>query len=530
MVGREQSLLPSTRITEAIGDHRSPRIIPTTTHEQLMRDFSTPLSLVGTALNGRLIPILTGLILPLMTGLPSVSSQEISLEEFRRLHNELRQRMEADLDEASAYLESEISKQPKSEDLQVLRHSLASKLASERSYKEANEQYQKLLEFQIAHLDNPKNQFGIAMTVESIREVAEMSGRDESFHAAVDQSLAALGQIEDATQAQGPLAQLIVWKSHALAADDQTEEAKTLTEKQYERLKSATETESTEENMLALIRYLKAMTGPEPGNDEWREEYIPRLVEACSVALESFPDSPAFQNAYAETQYRMITQWAQADPEEVEERIDSVFKALSAAAVKNRTVDAMLRRIEIHRERMSAAKPVDSLVGKPAPDWDIDAWANTVGVTRESFKGQVVLLDFWAMWCGPCIATFPHLREWREEFGDDGFEIVGVTQYYNFLWDEELNRASRAEDEISPADERETLAKFLEHHQLEHPVLVTPKGSEMSAQYGVRGIPHVVLIDRDGVVQLVKTGAGEATAKEIHAKIKELVEAPSEDS
>jgi peroxiredoxin len=74
------------------------------------------------------------------------------------------------------------------------------------------------------------------------------------------------------------------------------------------------------------------------------------------------------------------------------------------------------------------------------------------------------------------------------------------------------------------------LAKFLEHHQLEHPVLVTPKGSEMAGQYGVRGIPHVVLIDREGVVQLVKTGAGEATAKEIHAKIKELVETPSEDS
>lgn len=523
-------MLSMTRIEEAIRVPRTQRKSPTTIHEHHMHDSSSILlSFVRTASSSRRIPILASVILLLMTNLAGVSSQEISLEEFRTLHNELRQRMDEDPDEARVYLESEIAKQPESEDLQVLRHSLASKLASEASYEEANQQYRKLLDFQISHLDNPKSQFGIVMTVQSIREVAEMSGRDDAFHEAVDQSLTALGQVEN-TQSQGPLAQLIVWKSHALAADDQVEEAKTLTEKQYARLQSETQKQRTEENTLTLIRYLKAMTGPEPGNDEWREEYIPRLVEACSVALESFPDSPAFQNAHAETQYRMITQWAQADPDEVEERIDSVFKALSAAAVKNRTVDAILRRIEIHRERMSAAKPADSLVGKPAPDWDIDAWANTIGVTRDSLKGQVVLLDFWAIWCGPCIATFPHLREWREEFGDEGFEIVGVTQYYNFLWDEELKRASRAEENVSPADERETLAKFLEHHQLEHPVLVTPKGSEMSGQYGVRGIPHVVLIDREGVVQLVKTGAGEATAKEIHAKIKELVETPSEDS
>ena len=47
----------------------------------------------------------------------------------------------------------------------------------------------------------------------------------------------------------------------------------------------------------------------------------------------------------------------------------------------------------------------------------------------------------------------------------------------------------------------------------------------MSSEFGVRGIPHVVLVDRDGVVQLVKTGAGQATADEIHAKIKELLRA-----
>ena len=54
--------------------------------------------------------------------------------------------------------------------------------------------------------------------------------------------------------------------------------------------------------------------------------------------------------------------------------------------------------------------------------------------------------------------------------------------------------------------------------------MVSPKNSDMGSNYGVKGIPHAVLIDRDGTVQLVKTGASPETAKEIHDKIKELLD------
>ena len=62
-------------------------------------------------------------------------------------------------------------------------------------------------------------------------------------------------------------------------------------------------------------------------------------------------------------------------------------------------------------------------------------WVNGKPLTDNDLKGKVVLVDFWAVWCGPCIATFPHLREWHDKYADMGFEIIGYTSYYKrFDW------------------------------------------------------------------------------------------------
>src|SRR2546426_8169567 len=77
-------------------------------------------------------------------------------------------------------------------------------------------------------------------------------------------------------------------------------------------------------------------------------------------------------------------------------------------------------------------KKPQALVGKPAPEITGDFALNGKPVKLADLKGKVVLLDFWAVWCGPCIATFPHLREWNKDYKDKGLEVVGVTSYYGF--------------------------------------------------------------------------------------------------
>ena len=185
-------------------------------------------------------------------------------------------------------------------------------------------------------------------------------------------------------------------------------------------------------------------------NDAWRDECIKQLDTVVYAAFERFSESELIQSDYAMVQYRMITQWRQDDPEATKGRTEQVTKRLITVASKNLSVDATLRRIELRKERLSTATPVSSLVGKMAPEWDIDACANRLEISQDTFQGKVVLVDFWAMSCGLCTATFDHFRDWRQEFGDKGFEIVGVTQYYQFEWDDEQHRASRGKGEPKP--------------------------------------------------------------------------------
>lgn len=141
-----------------------------------------------------------------------------------------------------------------------------------------------------------------------------------------------------------------------------------------------------------------------------------------------------------------------------------------------------------------------SLVGKPAPELKGTEWLGSVPQTLAGLKGKVVMLDFWATWCKPCIEMYPEMRKWVQEFGPQGLVILGVT-----------NHSSQTSAQVR---------RFLAREKLPWPVVIDPKNTT-HIDYGVSPIPHTFLIDRNGVVRLSHVGGGDLT--KIKALLRELL-------
>ncbi|MFV0389466.1 MAG: redoxin family protein [Pyrinomonadaceae bacterium] len=154
-----------------------------------------------------------------------------------------------------------------------------------------------------------------------------------------------------------------------------------------------------------------------------------------------------------------------------------------------------------------------SLLGEPAIELvSIEKWMPGAPKTLASLRGKVILLDFWATWCGPCIEAFPNLREWNKEYKAEGLEIIGLTRLYG-----------EAEGEtVGKNDELTYLQKYKKEEDLPYDFAVA-LGQENQINYGATAIPTAVLVDRNGIIRYIRTGSSEKRLEEIHRMIKVLL-------
>lgn len=189
---------------------------------------------------------------------------------------------------------------------------------------------------------------------------------------------------------------------------------------------------------------------------------------------------------------------------------------------------ARLRRhegsIASWRSRIDKLLKRDALVGAKAPEIEAEAFLGCEPVTMSQLQGKLVLIDFWAVWCGPCVEAFPALNELHRQYADQGLVILGVTRFNGYEWDEEAQRATKATQGISKSSELDMLKRFSEIHQVEYGFFVTARENEYWNALGVSGLPHSVLIDQQGKVRRIASGADADKLDSLREKIEELLQ------
>ncbi len=137
---------------------------------------------------------------------------------------------------------------------------------------------------------------------------------------------------------------------------------------------------------------------------------------------------------------------------------------------------------------------------KPAPEFSLSD-INGKKVSLSDFKGKVILLNFWATWCGPCTAEMPSLNRLYAAFKNDGFVVLAVS--------------------IDPSDK--PVRSFVSAKGITFPVLMDPEKEAYFDLYAVFALPTSFLIDRKGMIIAKVLGDREWDSPDMKNKIADLL-------
>ncbi len=148
----------------------------------------------------------------------------------------------------------------------------------------------------------------------------------------------------------------------------------------------------------------------------------------------------------------------------------------------------------------NASDPRTTFVGHPAPDFKLRG-LDGAQTQLSALKGQVVLLDFWATWCGPCRSTMPKLNSLSRKFKKQDVVIMG----------------------IDDNEDEQTVRDFIRTNHYEYPILLsTRRADAVIESYSVHALPTLVLIDRNGTVADYKIGYGHETEEDLRTDLERV--------
>jgi thiol-disulfide isomerase/thioredoxin len=164
------------------------------------------------------------------------------------------------------------------------------------------------------------------------------------------------------------------------------------------------------------------------------------------------------------------------DPEKAAEAFQQIKRDMPETATGKRVdtiLDSLKKPIEAEQIRNTLAE------GTQFPDFD-EKDLTGKPLSLASYKGKVVLIDFWATWCPPCVRELPNTLKVYQKYHDQGFDVMGV----------------------SLDDDQPQLEKFLKANSMTWPQFFDGQGvkNKLALKYGIEAIPATFLLDGDGKI------------------------------
>lgn len=188
------------------------------------------------------------------------------------------------------------------------------------------------------------------------------------------------------------------------------------------------------------------------------------------------------------------------EPTEMSERIAGLGAGARANFMLERDGEQRLLAVQLAENPGVEGQLRLGFLGAPAPELEgVEVAQGTLGPTLAGLRGRVVVLEFWATWCGACRALLPTLNGWHERFSNAGGLVVSVTM-------DPLPKAARDAAVLG----------------LRYPVLADPDGATTQT-YQAFALPTLFVIDKSGVVRDVSVGYDPQRISQIEATLQRLI-------